>query len=154
MLHRLIDEYTDTHLATREAKTLFRPAYRLYAGAFVDIVYDHFLATDENEFDKDGLMEFSKKVYSTLDQHLQWLPPYFAGIFPYMRSQNWLYHYSEPVGIKKSFGGLVRRSLYLTESETAAGLIDQHYQRLGDCYRQFWKDMKPFARENFERLTQ
>jgi acyl carrier protein phosphodiesterase len=41
-LHRAIDQFTDTHEATREAKQVFRPAYRLYSGAFVDVVYDHY----------------------------------------------------------------------------------------------------------------
>ena len=50
MLHRLIDNFTDEHAATREAKEFFRPHYRLYSGAFIDVVYDHFLATDETEF--------------------------------------------------------------------------------------------------------
>ena len=48
MLHRLIDDFTDNHPATKEAKEFFRPDYRLYSGAFVDVVYDHFLAIDEN----------------------------------------------------------------------------------------------------------
>ncbi|HEY8657933.1 MAG TPA: hypothetical protein VIL78_02790, partial [Hanamia sp.] len=43
-LHRLIDSFTDSHEVTARAKKFFRPQYRLYSGAFVDIVYDHFLA--------------------------------------------------------------------------------------------------------------
>src|SRR6476619_335472 len=49
-LHRAIDDFTDSHPATIKAKQFFRPAYRLYAGAFIDVVYDHFLALDSNEF--------------------------------------------------------------------------------------------------------
>jgi acyl carrier protein phosphodiesterase len=49
-LHRAIDTFTDEHEATKEAKKFFKPVVGLYAGAFMDIVYDHFLATDENEF--------------------------------------------------------------------------------------------------------
>src|SRR5262245_44062659 len=64
-LHRAIDNFTDQHDATREAKAIFRPAYRLYSGAFVDVVYDHFLAIDENEFSERSLFEFSVKVYET-----------------------------------------------------------------------------------------
>src|SRR4029077_7560850 len=33
-LHRAIDQFTDQHSATKEAKEFFRPDYRLYAGAF------------------------------------------------------------------------------------------------------------------------
>ncbi len=49
-LHRLIDEFTDGHPVTAEAKNYFRPQYRLYSGAFIDIVYDHFLALDSKQF--------------------------------------------------------------------------------------------------------
>jgi len=42
-LHRAIDQYTDTHIATREAKQVFPAHYRLYSGAFIDVVIDHFL---------------------------------------------------------------------------------------------------------------
>ncbi len=47
VLHRQIDHFTDTHPATHDAKQYFKPAVGLYAGAFIDIVYDHFLALDE-----------------------------------------------------------------------------------------------------------
>ena len=50
-LHRLIDAYTDTHPATARAKEIFRPHYRLYSGAVMDVLYDHFLAIDPGEFD-------------------------------------------------------------------------------------------------------
>ncbi len=59
-LHRAIDEFTDAHPATKRAKEFFRPAYRLYSGAFVDIVYDHFLSLDTKEFkDSTYLQNFT-----------------------------------------------------------------------------------------------
>src|ERR1700709_705966 len=54
-LHRAIDNFTDTHDSTRIAKEVFRPYYRLYSGAFIDVVYDHFLATDATEFSAASL---------------------------------------------------------------------------------------------------
>jgi acyl carrier protein phosphodiesterase len=64
-LHRTIDSFTDQHEATKEAKEIFRPAYRLYSGAFVDVVYDHFLATDMAEFSEESLLHFSLQVCMT-----------------------------------------------------------------------------------------
>jgi acyl carrier protein phosphodiesterase len=66
MLHRIIDEFTDSHPATREAKEFFRPHYRLYSGAFIDVVFDHFLALNSNEFTETSLLNFSQQVYSFL----------------------------------------------------------------------------------------
>jgi len=153
MLHRAIDTFTDTHEATKEAKEVFRPNYRLYSGAFVDVVYDHFLATDEAEFTGSSLFDFSQQVYTDLDKQEQWLPHRFALMFPYMKENNWLYNYRTRLGTGKSLGGVVRRSLHLTESETAFQLFEQHYQLLQDCYRHFWASAKSYARHQFDLLN-
>jgi acyl carrier protein phosphodiesterase len=151
-LHREIDQFTDLHEATREAKEVFRPAYRLYSGAFVDVIYDHFLATDENEFTEASLFDFSQQVYATMDQYLHWLGPRFGLMYPYMKEQNWLFNYRTRWGTGKSLGGVVRRAAYLQESETAFRLFEQHYQPLQQCYRHFWAAVKPFARNIFEKV--
>lgn len=153
MLHRVIDSYTDTHEATRQAKEIFRPHYRLYSGAFVDVVYDHFLATDDTVFTEQALLDFSQAVYAILDQKTQWLPERFAILFPYMKKQNWLFNYRTRPGTGKSLGGVVRRSVHLTESETAYQLFEQHYQLLQDCYRHFWASARPFIRSQFDALS-
>ena len=151
-LHRLIDDFTDQHAATREAKEFFRPDYRLYSGAFIDVVYDHFLATDETEFTDSSLLAFSAKVYDSLEYNRKWLPDPFAAMFPFMRSQNWLFNYRSIWGIERSFNGIARRAAYLHESDTAFGLFTKHYQPLQQCYRHFWKDVKPYAFGRFELL--
>jgi acyl carrier protein phosphodiesterase len=151
-LHRAIDNFTDTHEATREAKEFFRPAYRLYSGAFVDVVYDHFLANDESEFTEASLFDFSKKTYATLDKQAGWMPERFAHMFPYMKQQNWLYNYHTRWGIKKSLGGVVRRAAYISDSETAYILFEKHFQALGSCYHHLWAALKPYAKKTFDEL--
>ena len=85
-LHRAIDEFTDTHPATKKAAAFFRPAYRLYSGAFVDVVYDHFLALDTNQFKTaDDLQKFTDGVYKTLEQKISLLPLRFQKILTYMK---------------------------------------------------------------------
>jgi len=151
-LHRTIDTFTDNHQATKDAKEVFRPHYRLYSGAFVDVVYDHFLATNENEFSETTLLGFSQQVYSAMDGFAAIVPERFGRMYPYMKEQNWLYNYRTKWGTQKSLGGVVRRSLYLTESETAYRLFEENYDHLQLLYRQFWSDMKPYARHEFESL--
>lgn len=151
-LHRSIDLFTDNHPVTKEAKKIFKDAYRLYSGAFIDVVYDHFLANDKQEFTETSLLEFSKSVYNTVDKNISLVPEPFAKMFLYMKKQNWLIHYRTINGIEKSFGGLVRRAAYIHESETACRLFEANYQLLNDSYRQFWKDVKPFAFDTFKSL--
>lgn len=149
-LHRSIDTFTDAHEATKLARNIFRPQYRLYSGAFVDVVYDHFLATDPNEFPGKSLQDFSTKVYDTLEQYTNYFPDQFTRMFPYMKLQNWLYNYSTVRGTELSFKGLVRRAAYIDDSDTASALFQQHYHSLRDYYRAFFPDVKSFAFREYE----
>ena len=145
MLHRAIDNFTDNHEATKNAKEVFRPVYRLYSGAVMDVLYDHFLATDAAEFTEASLYSFSQEVYDTLDKYSNQLPEYFAGIFPSMKQHNWLLNYRNRLGTQRSLGGLVKRAAYLTESGTAFNLFEKHYDFLKECYHNLWVDIKPFT---------
>lgn len=154
MLHRAIDTFTDTHEATTEAKQVFRPSYRLYAGACIDVVYDHFLANDSNEFaNEQALKLFAANTYASLEQNNNYLPGKFAAMLPYMQLQDWLYHYRFRFGIEKSFGGLVRRSAYLTDSATAFDLFEKHYSHLSTCYKAFFPDVKKMAADWLQNFT-
>jgi acyl carrier protein phosphodiesterase len=116
------------------------------------VVYDHFLATDTNEFTTESLRNFSEGAYQILERHFEYLPERFARMFPYMKEQNWLFNYSTIRGTEMSFGGLVRRARYLRESETAVLLFEEHYKVLHECYKAFFPDLKSFAQRMFENL--
>ena len=151
-LHRMIDEFTDFHPVTSEAKKLFSPHYRLYSGPFVDIVYDHFLALDDKQFLKNnGLKKFTKKTYEALHHNAFYFPKKFERMFPYMESQDWLYEYRFKEGIRKSFGGLVHRASYLIESDIAFKIFNENYQQLSGYYDQFFPELKEFA---FEKMLE
>ena len=81
------------------------------------------------------------------------LPERFAAMFPYMKTQNWLFNYRHRWGTERSLGGLVRRARYLSESRTAFELFEMHYQRLSGCFRHLWRDLKPFAWEEYDKLA-
>ena len=151
-LHRAIDNFTDEHPATREAKQYFRPAVGLYAGAFVDIVYDHFLALDSNELTEQEWKNFAVVTYRQLSEQPEWLPEKFARMLPYMSSQNWLYNYRFTWGMENSFGGLVRRAAYLTDSSQAFSLFTAPYAELKQQYEVFFPQLKAFASSQFDAL--
>ena len=148
-LHRAIDTFTDDHAVTKEAKEIFRPHYRLYAGAFIDVVYDHYLATDPSIFNDASLQEFATTTYQHLEPYSAVFPERFAGMFPYMKTQNWLYNYQERWGIEKSLHGVVRRATYLTESATAFRLFEENYDRLQNYYQQFFPELLTFVKDWF-----
>jgi acyl carrier protein phosphodiesterase len=146
-LHRAIDSFTDDHAATREMKQVFKSNYGLYSGAFADIVYDHFLANDANQFKDQSLLDFSSWVYHTLEPFLPTCPESFQQLFPYMKMHNWLYNYRLREGIARSFNGLVRRAKYMDEGDTAFVLFEEHYDLLSECYKDFFPELEKFSRQ-------
>lgn len=152
-LHRAIDNFTDTHEATQKIKLFFRPQYRLYSGAFTDVVYDHFLANDTLQFlTDDDLKKFTLATYKILETNVAVLPDGFKKILPYIVEYNWLYNYKNKWGIEKGFNGLVKRSLYLTESAVAFDIFNTHYEDIKLCYEIFYPDLKRFAAHQLQQL--
>ncbi len=151
-LHRAIDSFTDAHAATKKGKEIFRKDYRLYSGAILDIVYDYFLANDKSIFDDQSLMRFTQSVYEVLEENAFQLPVGFFIMLPYMKKENWLYHYKTSQGIEKSLRGLVRRSAHLSDHQKAYDLFIKHNEELNDCYDIFFKDVKTYAKRQFDDL--
>lgn len=152
MLHRAIDNYTDTHEATRRAKSFFKKEYGLYAGPLTDIVYDHFLANDPVIFPlmDGGLKAFAQMTYRQVESRGPMLPERFARVFHFMQTQDWLSHYGEREAIRNSFAGLARRAAYMGDARRAGQLFEMHYTDLGVCYRDFFPFVKEFARRILE----
>ncbi len=151
-LHRAIDTFTDDHVITKELKKIFSPAVRLYSGAFVDIVYDHFLALHSPEMNEQQWMDFTQSTYNLLVEQTEYFPAPFARMFPYMQQQNWLFNYRYIWGIENSFGGLVRRANYLNSSKEAFELFMKHYQEIEQPTSVFLREVKLFAKDYFKQL--
>ena len=152
VLHRAIDNYTDCHPMIREMKSFFKPDYRLYAGALVDVACDHFLANDEREFGSGkDLLNFTEDCYAQLNSLQDQLPDDFVLVFQSMRTHNWLYNYRFERGLEQSFRGLSRRSKYLKETATAFRIVNEQRDELNKLYREFFPQLKAFS---FKTLTE
>lgn len=147
MLHRKIDTYTDSHPAFIRAKHFFREDYGLYAGAVTDIVMDHFLANDPKHFaSEQALLEFTETTYQQLSRHQTFYPEPFCLMFPYMSSQNWLYHYRTLKGIEKSLNGLYKRAQKMPPTLAAYQTFVSNYYQLNQCYFEFMDDMVSYVK--------
>jgi acyl carrier protein phosphodiesterase len=146
-LHRAIDNFTDTHPVTMAAREYFQPSCGRYSAVFIDIVYDHFLATDPIIFTDETLPVFSKEVYTVLASHHEILPPVFRQVFRHMQQYDWLYGYRFMDGIYKSFSGIVHRAKYLDVTADAPyAVLMEHYETLAAHYRTFFPELVAFVK--------
>ncbi len=155
LLHRKIDQFTDEHPLTREAKQFFRPDFGLYAGVFVDPAYDHFLANDRRYFaNQEALRAFTSQVYHVLT-HLPegvTFPAPFLKMMEWMPKQDWLYEYRLHEGIHRSFGGVVHRAKYLTDAAPAVVAFEKHYAQLEVLYTPFMSQLFEYVKNTLKGM--
>jgi acyl carrier protein phosphodiesterase len=66
---------------------------RLYAGAFVDVAMDYFVANDFQAYIQAEWKDHSLKVYRVLNANSQFLPENFKKMLVKMEHDDWLYNY-------------------------------------------------------------
>lgn len=152
-LHRSIDTFTDAHPATKEINRFFHPAYRLYSGAFTDIVYDYFLANDTNEFASETILhDFTLLSYKNLTKNVSIFPSSFQQLFPHMVQHNWLYNYRTVNGIMKSFAGMASRAKYMNDADAANLIFINNIENMRPFYSGFFPMLKIHAAYTLKEL--
>lgn len=145
-IHRHIDRFTDIHPVNAEAMTFFRDAARKYAGVFVDVSYDHFLALDEQHEPAQGWKNFARQCYDLVSEYKGLLPPGFSSLFGYMRREDWLYNYRNRWLIKRSFRRLKQRAAYLDRKAPIFDAFEDHYTEIGGCYNRFFPELEAYVK--------
>lgn len=144
--HRAIDTFTDSHPAIHEAKKVFAPLVRLYAGAFVDVSMDHFVARDLSLNSLAEWKAHSLHVYSVLNAHEQWLPENFKKMLVKMEQDDWLYNYREDWGIKFSIQNVLNKAKYLDKDIPVFEAFLKNKDLLQQCYDDFFPDLLAHAK--------
>ena len=93
LLHRLIDQWTDERECTIRAKFCFPLSRRRYAGSFLDMLIDHFLALHWESFSHLHLDDFAEQIYQRVEEYGPWLPAKLVNLLPRIREKNWLVSY-------------------------------------------------------------
>ncbi len=145
-LHRAIDTFTDSHPAIHEAKKVFSPLVRLYAGAFVDVSMDYFLANDLSLNSEKEWKDHSLKVYRVLNENSQFLPENFKKMLVKMEHDDWLYNYREDWGIKFSIQNVLNKAKYLEKDIPVFQAFLDNKEMLQKCYDDFFPDLLVHAK--------
>lgn len=150
-LHRAIDQYTDSHDCIKETKKIFKDELGTYSGAFIDIMFDYYLANDIQFFKTEKELEnLASACYDVLENYTSIFPEKFARLFPYMKTQNWLYHYKDDYGIQQSFRGLTNRAQYINKNHNGFEIFLQNKEKLQVLYEEFIIDLHAFAWQKFQ----
>lgn len=150
-LHRMIDEFTDSHPIVEKSKARLRPDFRKYAPVIVDLYYDHFLARDWEMFHHRPLSDYAAEMYALLRQNEHILPQRTIHMLGYMEPQNWLVKYASVEGLQRALTGLARRTTFESNMENAHLFLQDNYQSFEEEFNDFFPDLRSFVQIALEK---
>lgn len=144
-LHREIDSFTDSHPLVKAGQTYLSPKFGRYSTVITDIFFDYFLGKNWEKFSNQPLEDFIQETYEVLNSHESIFPPKFAKMFYWMKKDNWLLHYSELDGIRRSLTGLSKRTRFNSKMESAHLALIEREAEFELIFFAFFKDLEIFA---------
>lgn len=144
-LHRQIDSFTDAHKLVRVSKRRLHERYGHYDGIIIDILYDHFLAKNWNDYSKVPLKEYEDDFLTLLENNFDILPEKVLLALPYMQKQRWLTAYASLEGIEKALIGVNKRTKGRAKMDLAIEDLKLNYSDLENDFTLFFKDLMEFS---------
>ncbi|WP_077919841.1 ACP phosphodiesterase [Spirosoma sp. 209] len=140
-LHRAIDLFTDTHTDVAAVRDILHPRCHKYAGAAVDVFFDHFLAVRFQELTGQSLSAFTTDFYQTLLRHTTNFPATALRMLDAMIRYDWLTHYQTLDGINRSLTGISRRTAFPSGLETAVEDLQTYYVEIETRFMHYWPQL-------------
>lgn len=151
ILHRMIDSFTDGHPVFRESSKLFQPMYRRYAGVVTDIVYDHFLAANWEQFSAQTLQSFVTESHRILMSQYFVLPGTVKQFLPFLIKSRRMEQYQSLQGVDKTLRIMSGNSSLPSHADWTLEQMNLHYNQLEGEFFVFFKEVGAMCKAWLDR---
>ena len=141
LLHRFIDSFTDKSTHTIDAKQLFAPKYRKYAGIVIDIIYDHYLASNWDKYSFTPLEEYIDDFHNLLVRSNEMLPKEVQEFIPRLIKNKRLYSYREIGGVWSVLKTMPKYTSLPDHTDFAIETLKNNYEFLKHNFFLFFSDI-------------
>lgn len=153
-MHRFIDHYTDHYPAAVAVRDVFKPPVRRFAGIVTDVLFDHYLAKDWDQYSSVPLAEHVVHVHDSLAQHHDQLPDGLKRFSRFIKSENVLEGNLEFEGVRLTLHRLSLRSKRFAPITGGVEIVQAHDEQLKAVFDQFFPDLVRAAEEHRKTLSE
>lgn len=146
-LHRKIDSFTDYHPIYLTSKHRFSKDFGKYSGVLMDMIYDHFLAKNFQQYSIVPLQTYCNNLYHLLQENHHYLPEPAKRFYGYMTEHNVLFNYSTLNGMEVVLTHLSNRIRHRYQLNEAIPLIEQNYTEIEEEFRVFFDDLIAYCKK-------
>ncbi len=153
ILHRAIDNFTDTHKIVKKSVHRLFPVYSHYSTVIVDILYDHFLAANWKDYSDIPLEVYAQNFYALLHENYDDLPARVQRFLPYMEEDNWLVSYASIDGIGKILYQMDHRTKNKSGMKNAVHELKLYYKEFEQEFKLFFSELEKFSNDKIIQLN-
>lgn len=136
--HYLVDKFTDSHSAVKQAKHLFSPKRKRFAGIALDVLFDHFLIRHWSQFNEVPLAQFKQSSYALLNENLNYMPSKMQQVITRMTKNDWFKEYETVEGIGYALDNIAKRIRFTNQFNGSIEDIHRHYDELEAVFLAFF----------------
>jgi acyl carrier protein phosphodiesterase len=149
IMHRNIDNFTDSNEIPKKIKPLFSGYYGRYAGIIIDVFYDHFLAVNWDNFSDIPLKSFVNRFYSILQKNNQVLPYKIQNFLPRMIEHDRIYSYKYFQGLEKALSVMSKNTSLPDYTSKAMTVLSDNYSLINRNFLEFFPEIINFIMEHY-----
>ncbi|NRA85234.1 MAG: DUF479 domain-containing protein [Gammaproteobacteria bacterium] len=139
--HYLVDRFTDSHLAVKQAKRYFSTQRRRFAGIALDVLFDHFLIRHWASFCETPLGQFKQNSYALLNENLTDMPSIMQLVVTCMTQNDWFKEYETIEGIGFALDNIAKRIRFTNQFSGSIEDIHRHYHELDAVFLTFFPEL-------------
>lgn len=141
-LHRMIDQFIDTHPIAAQSRARFYPVCHHYSGVVNDMVYDHLLAHEWSVYSDEPLWKYSLFCYAVLLSRWFSLPASVRSFLPNVILHRRLTEYAKIEGLKDSLKVMSRSTSLPDYADEVERLLLENYDDFKSEFHAFFKEMQ------------
>ena len=148
-MHRFIDSFTDSNPVTARSTALLRPILGKYAGVAIDVIYDHFLAKNWNQYSDIELDTFAKNFYSSCIRYFDILPKNLQPLIPHLIISNRLKSYYNIKGVEAAFKIMENKTSFPAKTDVTISELKNNYETIENDFKQFFSEITSVVTREF-----
>jgi acyl carrier protein phosphodiesterase len=145
LLHRNIDSFTDQHPTVRASASRFQSRYAKYSGVIIDIIYDHYLASNWKDFCDMPLRDYVNRMHNVMLNNMELFPQRLKNYLPGFMNERWIERYATVEGIRDVFDTMSKRTSLPNETEFAISVLEAYYNDFRQEFFDFFSQIIEFV---------
>lgn len=152
--HYLVDKFTDSHFAVKQAKHFFSPQRRRFSGIALDVLFDHFLIRHWSQFNETPLAQFKQNSYALLRENISFMPSRMQQVVTRMTQNDWFKKYETIEGIGFALDNIAKRIRFANQFSGSIEDINRNYTELEAVFLTFFPELIEHVNIHGTELTQ